>query len=232
MGKYNIYCDESNHLENRGSNIMVLGSLYCPKEKVQSINRRLREIKVKHNISPNTEIKWVKVSPNKIAFYLDVIDYFFDTADLHFRALIVDKSKLNHEAHNSNHDTFYYKMYFELLNKIFVPQDCYDIYLDIKDTVGGKKVKKLHEVLCNSMYDFDANIITKIQLVHSHEVEIMQVCDLLIGAVQFLNREDVSSEAKTKIVQRLRERSGYDLTKTTLLREEKTNLFYWKGQNI
>ncbi len=231
MSTYNIYCDESNHLESKGSNIMVLGSLYCEKEKVPYINKRLKEIKAKHKISSKTEVKWVKVSPNKLDFYLDVIDYFFDTSYLHFRAIIIDKKNLNHTAYNSNHNTFYYKMYFELLSKIFDPKDDYYIYLDIKDTIGGKKVKELHKILCNDMYDFGGSVIKNIQIVHSNEIEILQLCDILIGAIQFLNRIDVSSRAKKEIVNRIKERSGYDLTKTTLLREEKTNLFYWKSQN-
>ena len=231
MSAINIYCDESNHLEADGISTMVLGAVYGPIEKIRTANNRLREIKAKHKIAPSTEIKWTKVSPNKVAFYLDVIDYFYDNDDLHFRAIIINKDTLDHESFKQTHDDFYYKMYFELLSKILDPQDTYSIYLDIKDTQGSKKVRKLREVLSNKMYDFDERIVEKIQLVRSHEVEVLQLTDLLIGAMQFLNREDVKSEAKKQVITRIKERSGYDLLKSTLVREEKTNLFYWKGQN-
>ena len=231
MAEYNIYCDESNHLEKDGIPTMVLGSVYSPAEKVKAANRRIKEIKEKHKIRPTTEIKWKKVSANKLPFYLDIIDYFFDNDDLHFRAIVVNKDGLNHERFNQTHDDFYYKMYFELLSKILDPQNKYFIYLDIKDTRGGRKVKKLWEVLCNNMYDFDGNIIKRIQQVRSDEVEVLQLADLLIGAMQFLNRPDLKSEAKKKIVERMRMRSGYDLLKSTLVRESKTNLFYWKGRD-
>lgn len=231
MSAINIYCDESNHLEADGIPTMVLGAVYGPIEKIKIANSRLREIKVKHKIAPSTEIKWTKVSPNKIAFYLDAIDYFYDNDDLHFRAIIINKDTLNHGNFKQTHDDFYYKMYFELLSKILDPQNTYSIYLDIKDTQGSKKIKKLKEILSNKMYDFDENIVQKIQLVHSHEVEVLQLADLLIGAMQFLNRGDVRSEAKKQIIERMKERSKYDLLKSTLVREEKTNLFYWKGQN-
>jgi len=122
-------------------------------------------------------------------------------------------------------------MYFELLSKILDPQNKYCVYLDIKDTQGSKKVRKLREVLSNKMYDFDESIVQRIQLVRSHEIEVLQLADLLIGAMQFLNREDVKSEAKKQVIERIKTRSGYDLSKSTLVREEKTNLFYWKGQN-
>lgn len=231
MSEINIYCDESNHLENDGISTMVMGAVYAPIEKVKIANRRIKEIKQKYKISPNTEIKWIKVSPNKVQFYLDVIDYFFDNDDLHFRAIVVNKDTLDHDAYQSNHDVFYYKMYFELLSKILDPQNTYYIYPDIKDTQGSKKIQKLQKVLCNNIYDFDESIIRRVQQVRSHEIELLQLTDLLIGAIQFLNRSDVKSLAKKSVVERIRERSGYDLLKSTLLREDKMNLFYWKGRN-
>ncbi len=230
MSEINIYCDESNHLEHDGIPTMVLGAVYGPIEKIKSANKRIREIKEKHNISATTEFKWTKIAKNKEAFYLDIIDYFFDNDDLHFRAIVVNKTELNHEKFKQTHDGFYYKMYFELLNKILEPQNKYCIYLDIKDTRGSQKIKKLQEILCNNIYDFDGNIVERIQHVRSHEIEVLQLTDLLIGAMQFLNRDDVKSETKKKIVERIRARSGYDLLKSTLVREPKTNIFYWRSR--
>ncbi|PIW97263.1 DUF3800 domain-containing protein [Candidatus Kaiserbacteria bacterium CG_4_8_14_3_um_filter_38_9] len=230
MNTINVYCDESNHLESDGISPMVLGAVFGQVEEIKTANTRIREIKVRHGIDPHTEIKWTKVSPNKIQFYLDLIDYFFDSDDLHFRAVIVNKAELDHEGFNQTHDDFYYKIYFELLKRILSPSDRYNVYLDIKDTRGGKKVKKLRDILSNNMYDFDGDIVQRIQQVHSHEVDVLQLSDILIGALQFLNRQDVRSEAKQKIVERIKQRSGYDLKRSTLLREEKMNLFYWRGQ--
>lgn len=107
---YNIYCDESCHLQNDHQQVMVLGAIWCPLEKTREIIMRLREIKLRHGLSPNFEVKWSKVSPAKLIFYKDLVDYFFDDDDLHFRALIVpNKSKLRHPAFSQDHDTWYYK---------------------------------------------------------------------------------------------------------------------------
>ena len=119
---FNVYCDESCHLENDHQKVMVLGAVWCPFEKAHGIAVRIREIKLHHGLNPNFEIKWTKVSPGKKLFYLDVVDYFFDNDDLHFRALIVpDKSKLRHEAFAQSHDDWYYKMYFDMLKIILSP---------------------------------------------------------------------------------------------------------------
>lgn len=228
---YNVYCDESCHLENDRQKAMVLGAIWCPLEKTREISKHIREIKLQHGLKPGFEVKWTKVSPAKIAFYENLMTYFFDEEGLHFRALIVpDKSKLSHaDFPNQDHDVWYYKMYFDMLKVIFSPGARYRVYLDIKDTRGGSRVSKLYDVLCNNMYDFSRDIIEWIQLVHSNEVQILQMADLLIGSISYANRGLAGSSAKSRLVKVMRRRSGYDLTRTTLLREEKVNLFRWKA---
>jgi len=231
---FNIYCDESCHLENDRQTTMVLGAVWCPLDKTREIAVRLREIKKKHGMPSPFEVKWTKVSPAKKDLYLDLIDYFFDDDDLHFRALIVpDKGKLRHDAFPvQDHDTWYYKMYFDMLKVILRPDTHYRIYLDIKDTRGAEKVAKLHTVLCNNMYDFSRQVIERLQLVHSHEIEQMQLADLLIGAIGYLNRGLQANAGKTALIQRIHQRSGYSLTRTTLFREEKINLFCWHAAEV
>jgi hypothetical protein len=226
----NIYCDESCHLQNDGHRVMTLGALWCPLEKRQEISVRLREIKGQHKISPTTEIKWVKVSPAKAAFYQDWIDYFFDDDDLHFRGVVIpDKTELTHEAFDQTHDDWYYKMLFTMLKVVLSDKIRHRIYIDLKDTHSASKAAKLHEVLCNSAYDFDKSIIERVQPVRSHEVELLQLCDLLIGALGYANRGLSTSVAKTQLVQRIRERSHLSLTRNTLLRASKINLLIWEG---
>jgi hypothetical protein len=180
------------------------------------------------------EVKWTKVSPARQDFYRDLIDYFFDDDDLHFRALIVpDKDKLRHYAFpGQDHDTWYYKMYFDMLKVILRPDARYRIYLDIKDTRGGKKASKLHDVLCNNMYDFSREVIERLQLIRSHEIEQLQLADLLIGAISYLNRGLQGNTGKMAVIRRMQKRSGYILTKSTLLREEKINLFQWHAAEV
>ena len=227
---FNVYCDESCHLEHDGEKAMVIGGVWCPKDKKDEIFHRLREIKEKHGLSRRFEIKWNKVSKGQLSFYMDVINYFFDNCDLHFRALVVpNKQELNLEAQNLNHDTFYYKMYFNMLKTLFEPDCGYNIYLDIKDTRGQKKVEKLHEALCNNHYDFDRKLIQKVQQIRSEEVELVALADLLIGAVSYLHRNKNTSEAKLNLIDCIKERSGYNLKSSTLYRESKFNIFVWHG---
>ena len=232
---YNIYCDESCYLESDVDSPMVLGAVWCPDQQTREIAAALRDLKRRHSLSPHFELKYVKVSPSKIAYFRDVLNYFFDHGDLHFRAVIVsDKRKLRHELiPGQTADVFYYKMYFNLLSKLLgKPDSSYRIYLDMKDTHGAAKEKKLQDVLCNNQYDFDRTILTRLQSVRSHEVEQIQLADLLTGLVGRANRQPALRTAKDELVEHMRKRSGFQLTKTTLLGEEKVNIFHWRPSEL
>lgn len=89
----NIYCDESCHLQNDSSDIMVLGGISCNDEEKKKIFNDIRLIKVKHNLSSWFEIKWTKISYKKIEFYKELIDYFFKN-NLKFRGIIATDKKI------------------------------------------------------------------------------------------------------------------------------------------
>lgn len=227
-----IYCDESCHLENDGMKAMVLGALWCPADQRKSLSRKIKALKAEHNLPASFEIKWVKVSPGKLPFYQALLDLFFDEAMLHFRGLVVpDKHLLDHGRFTQNHDDFYYKQWYTLLNRLIDPEKRYRIFLDIKDTRGRRKVAKLHEVLCNANYDFDRNIIESIEQVQSHDVPLLQLADLLIGALSYVHRGLHGSPAKQALVTHIRHRSGLTLEQSSLWRAEKFNLLVWRAQS-
>ena len=225
----NVYCDESGHLEKSEESVMVLGAVWCPQNKAREIAKDLRQLKINNGLSSSWESKWTKVSPRKQEYYLEVIDYFFKSRELQFRGIVVpDKSVLNHDDFGQTHDDWYYKMYFTLLTRVIDPEKRFRVYLDVKDTRSSEKTEKLHEVLSNAKYDFDRHIVERIQVVRSHEVEQIQLADLLIGAIAYANRELNTSEGKKGVVQRVRDLSGYSLVRTTLLKEKKFNLLVWE----
>ena len=118
------------------------------------------------------------------------------------------------------------------MKTILAPSNEYCIYLDIKDTNGGKKVEKLKNVLANNAYDYNKKMIRKIQQVRSHEVELIELADFLIGAVAYAHRGLNTSVAKLELVEQMKQRSKYSLMKSTLVKEDKVNIFIWKGRQV
>ena len=229
---YNIYCDESCHLEHDNQPVMLLGCIWCPLSEVSRLASELRDIKARHRATG--ELKWTKVSPARNAFYQELVSWFLSEAPLHFRALVVqNKSTLNHAYFNQgSHDEFYYKMYFSLLNKILSPDKQYNIYLDIKDTRSRQKVRKLSEVLRNDKFDFTSRMIHHIQNIHSKESDLMQLADFLLGAVSYRHRRLSGNAAKEAVIARLEEGLARDLLSSTPLREEKFNLFLFTPRQV
>jgi hypothetical protein len=231
MTTFHIYCDESCHLEHDHHAVMVLGAVRCPADKRRDASVALRDIKIRHGLKPSFEMKWTKVSLAKVAYYKDVLDYFFDNRDLAFRAVVVpDKSKLRHADFNQTHDDFYYKVYFQLIRHWLDQNHQFRVFLDIKDTRSWAKTKKLQEVLSNSQYDFDRSIVRSIELVRSEQLELIQLTDLLTGSISYANRGLATNAGKVVLVEHLRHRSLRSLTKTTLISEPKVNLFVWQAR--
>jgi hypothetical protein len=225
---FNIYCDESCHLEHDASQVMVLGAVWCPAAKSHAISDGIREIKTRSGLSPSLEIKWTKVSPAKVAFYLALVDYFFENNDLHFRGVLIpDKKELDHAAFDQSHNDWYYKMCFTLLEPIIDPEQSYCVYLDIKDTRSEDKRARLERVLRNSRADYAETIVKKVQQIRSHESELLQLTDLLIGAIGYANRGLTTNPGKLALIELIRRRSRKRLDVSTWLRESKFNLFRW-----
>lgn len=222
---YNIYCDESCHLEHDKQPIMALGAVWCPLSERERLSQEIFMIKAKHNALG--ELKWTKVSKSREAFYIDLINWFFSESSIHFRAIIIlNKATLDHKNFNKNsHDAFYYKMYFSLLNKLLSPECKYNIYVDIKDTRSRAMNKKLKEILSNNVYDFTGEMVEKVQNVHSHDSHLIQLTDLLLGALTYKYRDLSENITKLNAIKAIENKLSYPLTKSSPLKEDKFNVF-------
>lgn len=229
MDTMNIYCDESCHLENDGHTAMTLGALVCPRKLAKEINAQIIELKNRHGLSRYCETKFHNISNAKLDYYVALIDLFFDTPELRFRGWVIpDKKILDHEMFSQDHDDFYYKMYFYMLNLLISNDYKFHIYLDIKDTRSQGKVVQLEDVLANANYDFNRQYIEKIQNVHSHDIALLQLTDLLLGALSYAARGLESSRAKIALLEAIREKSSLTLENSTAMGEQKFNICYWK----
>ena len=211
---------------------MALGAVTCLEREVREVAESIRALKAAHGLKTDFEMKWTKVSPAKVSFYSELIGFFLQDKRLRFRGLMVpDKNLLDHAHFSQSHEEWYHKMYFTMLRSIFTEPHRYRIYLDIQDTRGGWRVRKLHDALAISLIDPDRQTIERVQQVRSHESELLQITDLLIGALTYANRNLNTSAAKDAIVKRLRDGFGrHALSRTSALAEKKFNIRVWRAQ--
>lgn len=219
---YNIYIDESCHLEYDKYPIMCIGYIKIDKTKYFEFSNGIKQIKIKHH-SP-MEIKWSKVSYSRIELYKDLIDYFCDN-EIEFRCVrIVNKDKINNEQFNQkDHDVFYYKAAFYLL-RFNIENNHYNrVFMDIKDNYGKKRLNLLSSILnkvCNNKF-------IHFQHIRSHENQFIQLTDLFIGAIAYSYRNDINktSKAKKEIISYMEDKFGFKLTQGTPPSELKFNIF-------
>jgi hypothetical protein len=197
---------------------MILGFVSSAYNQVSSHSEKIRSIKEKHRFF--AEVKWNKVSKSKSQFYLELVDYFFET-DLRFRAVVVDKSKIDNNKFGQSFDDFYYKMYYQLLTHQIDMRYKYNTYLDIKDTLSAGKVNRLRDIL-QTKY----GTIRNFQNIRSHESELLQLADLLIGAIGYYLRGGGKVLAKNQIIERIIKHSRHQLDRSTALNNLKFNLFF------
>ncbi|OYU82471.1 MAG: RlfA protein [Flavobacterium sp. BFFFF2] len=218
MKTFNFYCDESCHLENDGMPYMVISYVSCAFNQVKLHQQNIKILKEKHSFK--NEIKWSSISKSKYNFYVELIEYFFAN-DLQYRAIVVPKHKIKNNDFDQDFDDFYYKMYYQLLNHKMNMENKYNIYLDIKDTLSANKVQKLKKIL-NIKY----SSIENLQNIHSKESLLMQLTDVLMGAITYHLRGLNKVTAKTKLIEKIQKHTQLPLNISTSKNFEKFNLFF------
>ena len=58
------------------------------------------------------------MSAAKLDYYKDLVDAFFLLEQVNYRAVVIDKSKIDCEAYNKTQDDFYYTMMYILVRTI------------------------------------------------------------------------------------------------------------------
>jgi hypothetical protein len=215
---FNFYCDESTHLENDRFPFMIIGYVNSAWNQVKLHSQNILRLKLEHRYKG--EIKWSKLSQSNYPFYAALIDYFF-ASDLSFRAIIVNKAKIDNQRPGFTYNDYYYKMYYQLLHHKINMEHTYNVYLDIKDTCSYEKNRKLRQIL-NISYGNVRNL----QFIRSHESTLLQMTDVLMGAINYHLRKEKKVIAKVKVIEKIQAHASSPLDCSTALEADKFNLFF------
>lgn len=222
--KYDLFLDESCHLESDPFEVMCIGYVSVPRNHYQDLWNELKQLKLEHKTP--VEIKWSKISASRLDLYKSWIELFF-RSDLSFRCILVKyKKELDHDQFNQgSHDNFYYKLIYYLLRPNI--EGSFRVFLDIKDTWGRNKLRKINEVFVN--FHYQQSPFEHFQHIHSSDNLFLQLTDLFIGAITYKARGELekenASKAKVELVKFIEEKSGYRIDEGTVPWEEKFNIF-------
>lgn len=219
---FNLYCDESTHLENDNMPYMIYGYVSIASNQIQLAKKQIKQIKLEHNFEG--EMKWNNVCSKTFPFYSEIINYFFSN-DMLFRAVVVDKNQIDNNRPDYSFNDFYFRMYYQLLHHKTDMENTYNVYIDIKDTRSQGKLHKLKDLL---KYNSSIN---NFQFINSKESIFVQLADLLMGAINYKLRVEKGNiggkvEAKLKIIQKIKSHTQLTLNKSTSKDFHKFNLFF------
>jgi hypothetical protein len=200
-----IYCDESHQTADR---YMVIGGVILTSEMETQFAQAMAMYRADNKM--NAEIKWTKVSNQKQREYQALVDLFFSlNRSIHFKAIVIDTREIDHKRFNKNDAElgFYKLMYQFLLNsfgRYLQTNDQCIITLDER-TTSYYKLSTLCAVLNNGLHKKYPNLnqpIRNIQATDSKKSDLIQVADVLMGAIGYqMNDAHICTNAKkSKVV--------------------------------
>lgn len=222
-----VYCDESRQELFAGKNrdgFVVIGGLWLESARRQHLKARIGELRKCHHV--HGEFKWQKVSPSREPFYLDLVELFFGEP-MRFRAIVLAAQEMDAvRFHGADNELMFYKFYYQMLHHWILDQNIYRIFVDVRTNRMRGRVKTLEQVLGNANLTAE---IACVQALPSRELDIMQLADVLVGAVSFTFNGGGTSGAKRAVVARIEQHLEHSIQPTSRA-DQKLNIFRFRSE--
>jgi hypothetical protein len=186
---YHLYCDET-YLHSEVA--FAFGALVCTSRRAQILKDQLSA--VRNRLNYFGELKWKKISIEKLPIYKKFVDVFLDDRYVTFSLMKVSKGQYWKEWASTEEERFF-KSYYVFLMQNIGPHFRYNTYLDCKPLQKGYRWDRLH-FLINRNRREEWGAIRNIKVlspVDSKSEDLIQLADLLLGAFTS------NSQAKAKI---------------------------------
>lgn len=224
--KFEVYCDESRPdllcSKHPTAQYMIIGGLWLAAEDRAQFKIDIHNLRNKHRIGG--EFKWQKVSPSRIDFYVDLVDWFIAREDrLRFRCIAVDSENVDLPRFSGNDQELgFYKFYYQMLHHWILDFNEYAVFCDFKSNRDGDRLSEL--ALCLNNSNLSSEVISA-QAIRSKESVLIQAADVLTGiAAGCLNNNLKVGGAKWELATHFEQGLGRKVS-STFRSEQKFNVF-------
>jgi len=201
---------------------MILGGIIIPNGNVNVFIETMQLYRVKHNM--RSELKWSKVKHQKLDEYKAFVDYFFalvNSDKIHFKSVIFDNHTVDHKKYSGgDKEKGFYKFYYQLLFNCFGRQyyssetnEKFIVHPDQRQSSYG--LDELKTVLNNGMrkkFKTSDSPFISIEPVNSKNSEIVQINDIIIGAIGFVKNGyhllSASNKGKVELSKYIESKAG------------------------
>lgn len=224
--RYNIYADEASISEAR---YMLIGGLWSSWSIEPSIRSDLQAVREQYRLQ--AEMKWTKVSSTMLPAYRAFVDTFFGREQLSFRCIVIDTHILDYRRfHRGDKELGFYKFYFQMISRNLTASDLYWLYTDERRNRRSSRLSTL-KITVNRWWQKRAGVepLRAIEPRHSHEDDMIQLTDVLLGAISYAWNGRAGSEAKLALSTHIASRMGWPTLQWSTERfATKMNIWRWR----
>jgi len=195
--EYIIYSDES---EDRGALFSnFYGGVLIRSQVIDTVRATLAEKKVALNF--HGEVKWQKITQNYRDKYIELLDTFFDLVEadcikvrIMFTQNMIEPMGLTPQHHDDRYYLLYYQFIKHAFGLAYSPRIPGGVNIRVYPDKIPDTAERLHQfrgfiTALGSSLDF-RNLGIHISAddvadVHSHDHDVLQCLDIVLGAVQF-----------------------------------------------
>lgn len=183
-----FYCDSSSH---RGHRYLVAGGIISRTEVIERIDAKIQKIKT--DIDMKSEFKWSGFrGGRKTKAYFELIDFFYfliANNHIHFHAIVANFDSFDHHrkgrgSPEKSVNKLYYQLFLHRLCREYGTKNRIRIFPD--HGADSAEIIEFRKVLCResaNRYNTDPNCLKAIQPQPSARHNILQMVDVIIGAL-------------------------------------------------
>ena len=228
-----VYTDESS---TQGKRFMLIGGVWIPATAEGALRADIAQIRAQHSLG--REMKWGKVSANKLVGYRRLVDAFFASRHARFKCIVVDTHVVNYRRYSEGDGELgFYKFYFQLLSRTIEDGCDYVVIADHRTNTTDLPSFKTLRDCCNGWCARRSRTtvpspIRSISPRDSKSEDLIQVCDVLLGAVGARFNRDVISLTKLALVEHIEKRVGRPLHNRCWPSVQKFNVWAWMPSTL
>ena len=220
-----VYADESRQNAHR---YMLFGALFVPRgEAENALLADCAALRTRFDWKKG-EFKWGKVSRSKLRVYQEFSDILFRHPDAAFRCLVVDTHQVDLKAyHDNNSETAFYNFYCLMLSRNMQAENQYLIFTDERSNRERNRLSDLKANINSYWRSKGAlgNVAANVEPRISKENDLLQIVDVLLGAVGYAIEEFTTSEPRLSLTRHIAARLGVEELRTHRGRD--TNFTIW-----
>jgi hypothetical protein len=208
---------------------MIIGGLWVPWQLEPCLRDEIAGVRAAHGL--RREMKWIKVSRCMLPAYREFVDTFFAIQGVTFKCIVLDTRIIDYDAfHKGDKELGFYKFYFQLISRNMQPGNLYWLYPDDRNNRKGSRLPAL-KIITNRWCAKRMGVepLRNVEAKKSHDEDLLQLADVLVGACAYAWNERSESEAKLDLQYHIEKRLGRSLrTPTDKIYRSNMSVWLWR----